>query len=144
MHYIPKVTIQMIREGSIKSEIKKIGSPSDAANLLRGVMEGFDREHFIILALDTKHQVNAIHTVSIGTLNASLVHPREIFKAAILANAESIILSHNHPSGDPAPSREDIEVTARLQKAGEILGIDILDHIIIGDGYYSFKESGQL
>jgi len=87
----------------------------------------------------------AANTVSIGTVNASLVHPREIFKVALLCNASAVILAHNHPSGNPTPSHEDIDITNRLKKAGEILGIEVLDHIIIGDNTWtSFKEKGLI
>lgn len=91
--------------------------------------------------INTKNKPTAIHTVSIGTLNSTVVHPREIFKAAILSNAASIILAHNHPSGDPTPSKEDIGITKRLVDAGELLGITVMDHIIIGENnYVSMKK----
>ena len=90
-----------------------------------------DREYFVCLMLDGKNRISAIHTVSQGSLNQSIVHPRETFKAAILANAASIILAHNHPTGDLTPSREDLEVTRRLKEAGDLLGIKVLDHIIV-------------
>ena len=103
-----------------------------------------DREHFVILALNTRNQISGIHTVSVGSLDTSIVHPRGAFKFAILSNASSIILAHTHPSGDTTPSSEDIELTKRLQKAGEVLGIDVLDHIIIGhdNNYLSFRSKG--
>ena len=105
--------------------------------------EHADREEFLVLLLDGKNKLLGFHVVSVGTLTSSLTHPREIFKAAILANAAAILLLHNHPSGDPAPSAEDISITRRLKEAGELLGIQVLDHIIIGDGrYVSFIESG--
>ena len=99
-------------------------------------------ESFYTFTLDTKNKVTGIFEVSRGTLNASIVHPRDVFQRAILQNANSIILMHNHPSGDPAPSQEDINTTNRLQEAGEIIGIKVLDHIIVGDenNYISFKE----
>ena len=87
----------------------------------------------------------AFHEVSRGTLDTTLVHPREVFKAALLANSSAIILCHNHPSGDPCPSPDDVHLTRRLVDAGTLLGVDVLDHIIVGDGrYYSFKEAGRL
>lgn len=107
-------------------------------------MQGLDRENFVVLLLDTKNKVIGINTVSIGTLNSSLVHPREVFKPAILASAAALILAHNHPSGDPKPSREDIEVTKRLIEAGGLLGIQVLDHIIVGDYCVSLKEQGYI
>lgn len=95
--------------------------------------------------MDTKNQPTFVNVVSIGTLNSSLVHPREVFKVAILGNSVSIIVAYNHPSGDPTPSKEDITITARLKEAGKIIGIDILDHLIIGeDKHISFKEKGIL
>lgn len=107
--------------------------------------EGRDREEFLAVLLDGKGRNIGFNVVSVGTLTASLVHPREVFKAAILANAASIILVHNHPSGDPTPSEEDRALTRRLKQAGELVGIKILDHVVIGDGrFYSFVESGSL
>jgi DNA repair protein RadC len=102
------------------------------------------REHFITLHLDCKNRIICFDRVSVGSLNQSIVHPREVFKAAALSSAASILLMHNHPTADPTPSREDIAITRRLKEAGELLGILVLDHIIIGDGYYSFAEHGAL
>ena len=98
------------------------------------------KESFIALHLDGKNRVNCMEVVSIGSLNQSIVHPREVFKTALLSSAAAIILIHNHPSGDTTPSREDMEITKRLKEAGDILGIKVLDHIIIGEDYYSFTE----
>jgi len=102
------------------------------------------KEHFITLHLDGKNRIVAMDKVSSGSLNQSIVHPREVFKTALLSSAASIILIHNHPSGDPAPSQEDIEVTRRLTEAGGILGIKVLDHIVVGNTYHSFTENGQM
>ncbi len=119
--------------------------PEDAATYAMPRLRYEQREHFALLLLDTKNQVMAFPDVSIGSLNASIVHPREVFRCAISYAASSIILVHNHPSGDPSPSKEDLNVTKRLLKAGEILDIEILDHIIIGDNKYtSLKEQGML
>jgi DNA repair protein RadC len=102
-------------------------------------------EVFAILCLSTKHRVLAYHEVSRGCLDSTLVHPREVFKAAILANAASVVLAHNHPSGDPTPSPDDMTLTRRLVDAGRLIGVDVLDHIVIGDGrYVSFRERGWL
>ena len=102
-------------------------------------------EVFAILCLTTKHRVIAYHEVSRGTLDSTLVHPREVFTAALLAHAAAIVASHNHPSGDPTPSPDDVALTRRLVEVGDVIGIPVLDHIIIGDGrYYSFKEAGRL
>ena len=100
---------------------------------------------FVVLLLDHKNRVTGIDVVSIGSLSASLVHPREVFKAAVLANAAAILVLHNHPSGDPKPSEEDVKITARLAEAGGILGIPLLDHVVVAaDGYTSFAEMGNL
>jgi len=102
------------------------------------------KEHFIALHLDGKNRVVCIDMVSTGSLNQSIVHPRELYKTALLSSAAAVILIHNHPSGDPTPSTEDLEVTRRLREAGELLGIRILDHIVIGETYYSFTERGHI
>lgn len=102
------------------------------------------KEYFLCLHLDVKNRVVALEIVSIGSLNQSIVHPREVYKTALLSSAAAIILVHNHPTGDASPSREDIEVTRRLKEAGELLGIKILDHLIVGERYYSFVEGGLL
>ena len=138
------VSIKMVKESSILYKDRKICSPRDAASIGIEFLKDCDREHLIVCCLDTKNQPTAIHTVSIGSLNSSLVHPREVFKAAILSNAASIILYHNHPSGIPDPSPEDVNITNRIKEAGKILGIDLLDHIIIGssNSYVSIKEKG--
>jgi len=139
------VSIKMIRESSVLYDGRKINTPDDAARLGRMFLEHLDREQMIVCCLDTKNQPISVNLVSIGTLNSSIVHPREIFKVAILSNASSIIIFHNHPSGDPSPSNEDINVTERINECGKILGIDLIDHIIIGfDGFYSLKEKGVL
>lgn len=140
------VSIKMVKESSMLYAERKLKQPEDAVALLRNFLEDADRENFVVVCLNTKSEPTAIHTVSVGTLNSNPVHPREVFKAAILANAATIILAHNHPSGDPTPSREDIEITERLKEAGEILGIEVLDHIIIGDNgrFVSFKARGIL
>jgi len=118
----------------------KITSPLDVVDLVME-MQFLDKEHFKVITLSTKNHVIGIEEVSIGSLNSSIVHPREVFKRAVEKSAASVILIHNHPSGDPEPSKEDIQVTNRLVKAGEILGIEVLDHIIIGEGRYkSLKE----
>lgn len=103
------------------------------------------KEHFVCLFLNTKNHVIGQETLSMGSLNASIVHPREVFRAAIKCSSASIICAHNHPSGDPTPSPEDISLTARLLQAGEIIGIDVLDHLIIGDSsFVSLKEKGHM
>ena len=118
-------------------------APGDAANLLMARLRYEPREHFIIILLSTKNHVLATPTISIGSLNASIVHPRELFREAINHSAAAVILVHNHPSGDPTPSSEDIALTLKLVDAGKILEIHVLDHVIIGDNkYVSLKEKG--
>lgn len=122
-----------------------IRSPQDAAELLTEQLRYLQKEHFVCLFLNTKNHVIAQETLSMGSLNASIVHPREVFRAAMKYSSAAIICAHNHPSGDPAPSPEDISLTTRLLKAGEIVGIDVLDHLIIGDSrYVSLKEKGYM
>ena len=119
----------------------KIQGPEDISNLLMEEMRYLNKEIFNIILLNTKNNVIAIENISIGSLNASIVHPREVFNIAIKRSSSAIILAHNHPSGDPKPSTEDINITKRLIEAGTIIGINVLDHIIIGDGiYFSMKE----
>mgnify|MGYP005750853877 FL=1 len=122
-----------------------IRSPEDAANYVMEEMRFLTQEHFVCLYLNTKNQVIHQQTVFIGSLNASIVHPREVFKEAFRRSAASFICLHNHPSGDPGPSREDIEVTKRLNECGKLIGIELLDHLIIGDQkFVSLKEKGYL
>ncbi|QWU15092.1 RadC family protein [Paenibacillus sophorae] len=122
-----------------------IRSPHDAADILTEQLRYLQKEHFVCLFLNTKNHVIAQETLSMGSLNASIVHPREVFRAAIKCSSASIICAHNHPSGDPTPSPEDISLTRRLLEAGEIVGIDVLDHLIIGDdGFVSMKEQGLM
>ncbi len=122
-----------------------IGGPRDVANLLMPDLRYLKKETLKALLLSTKNHVLAIKTISVGDLSSSIVHPREVFQDAVIASAASIIVAHNHPSGDPTPSAEDVAVTKRLISAGEILGIDVLDHIVIGDGTFaSLKERGLI
>ncbi|MBR5318408.1 MAG: DNA repair protein RadC [Peptococcaceae bacterium] len=119
-----------------------IGSSADAARILQGQLQGLDREHFLVLLLNQKQALISIETVSVGILNGSLVHPREVFKPAIRRSASTMILVHNHPSGVCEPSEQDLQVTQRLKEVGKIVGIEVIDHIIIGeDTYYSFREN---
>lgn len=140
------VSVKLIRESSILYNNRKISKPSDAVDIGKLFLENADREQLIVCCLDTKNQLNNISIVSIGSLSSSIVHPREVFKVAILANSSSIVILHNHPSGDTTPSTEDVNITKRLQECGKILGIDLLDHLIIGsnDCYCSLKERGVL
>jgi DNA repair protein RadC len=121
-------------------ELKPIRGPDDVVALLGRKLKKEQREHFLVLLLNARHEVIGRETVSIGTLNASLVHPREVFRPAISAAAASVVLVHNHPSGDPEPSEEDLGITKRLVEAGELLGIGVLDHVIVASrGVVSFR-----
>lgn len=119
-------------------------SPQDVVNLVTPEMRYLDREHFKVILMNTKNHVIRVETVAIGTLNFCAVHPREVFKSAIKHSSAGIILVHNHPSLNCTPSQQDIEVTQRLVEVGNIIGIDILDHVIIGERYSSFKERGLI
>lgn len=126
-------------------ERQAIHSPEAGAGLVMDEMRLLSQEHFICLYLNTKNEVIHRQTVFIGSLNASIVHPREVFKAAFRHSAASIICFHNHPSGDPSPSREDIAITQRLVECGQMIGIEVLDHIVIGDEkFISLKEKGYV
>jgi DNA repair protein RadC len=139
------VSLKLIRESSVLYKERQIKSPEDAYKLLKPFLVEADREKFVVVCLDTKNQPTAINVCHVGSLNASIVHPREVMKAAILSNSASIIVAHNHPSGHCEPSREDIEVTKRLVEAGRIVGIDVLDHLIVcPERYLSLKEKGYI
>lgn len=131
------------RHSQVDFEKKTINCAQDVHDYVIPELKELDREHFQVLLLDTKNRVIKHETVSIGTLNTSLAHPREIFKKAIRYSCNSVIIVHNHPSGDVTPSKEDIEVTERLMEAGELLGITVLDHVIVGGGYWSYKEENS-
>ncbi|MGE5705050.1 MAG: RadC family protein [Clostridia bacterium] len=131
--------------GNIVGKRPVIRLPRDVADLMMPEMSALTQEHFVCLFLNTKNQVIGKQTIFVGSLDASIVHPREVFKEAIKRSSASVICLHNHPSGDPTPSREDISVTKTLMGAGELVGIALLDHVIIGDGrYISLKEQGYL
>ncbi|MBC8422958.1 DNA repair protein RadC [bacterium] len=117
--------------------------PEDALPLLEEEFRGCDREHFLTLHLDARHRVTRVETVSVGCLDASIVHPREVFKTAVARGAAAVIVAHNHPSGCAEPSRDDLALTARLSDCGRLLGIELLDHIIVGRGEFtSVRERG--
>lgn len=137
-------TLKLVRAGKVCESETRYTSPAEVFWLLRN-MARLDREHFVVLHLDGKNRVIAKETVSIGSQNQSIVHPREVFKAAVHNGSAAIICAHNHPSGDPEPSTEDKTITKRLVEVGGLLGIPIRDHIIIGEGcYYSFCESSNI
>lgn len=121
-----------------------VSSPADVDAHLRPRMAGLEQETFVVLALNTKNEVLSSPTICVGTLTQCSVHAREVFRPAVKAAAASVILAHNHPSGDTRPSPEDLTTTRRMAAAGEALGIEVLDHVILGRGYHSMKEAGQL
>ena len=121
-----------------------VKSPDDVVSLVRGKLKGKKKEYFLALLLDTRGQLIKISEVSIGSLDSSIVHPREVFKEAVSTSAASVIFVHNHPSGDPEPSEDDIKLTERLVQSGEIMGIDILDHIIFSDDKHTSLKSRGL
>jgi len=135
--------LKLTRCGTIADRVP-IDGPTKVMDLLRPLLEDADRELFVVLALDARNRPIGTNIVSMGSLSASLVHPREVFKFAILANANALILAHNHPSGDSEPSRDDTALTKRLQQAGEIMGITILDHLILGEDWTSLNEKGLI
>jgi len=143
---IPIYRVTLVREGKMPTYESRIRSSASAYTVLQEYLDGVDREHFVVMLLDQKNSAIGLHTVSIGSLTASIVAPREVFKVAILANCANILLAHNHPSGDCQPSREDRAITQRLKEAGALLGISVLDHIIVGvEGrYFSFADEGLL
>lgn len=135
-----------LRDPLSTSRVAKVaGFAGDVYRMFAGRGDKLDREEFLVLLLDKKNRMIGYNVVSTGSLTATVVHPREVFKAAVIRNTARIVLVHNHVSGDPAPSREDTAISRRLKQAGEIMGIDVLDHVIIGDGrYFSFQEQGML
>ena len=140
-------TLKMVKEDSVLYEVPVIKSPAEVYQVAKQLLALHEEpeENFCIFCLNAKNKIIGVHTISIGSLTASIVHPREVFKAAMLNNASAIICLHNHPSGDPEPSREDIEITRRLVEAGKLLGINVLDHVIIGEqGYISMKGNGLM
>jgi len=139
------VSLRMVKESSLLYKDRNVRSPQDGYKLFKQFLGELDREYFVVMCLDVKNQPTAINVCHIGSLNASIVHPREVMKTAIMSNSASIIVAHNHPSGKPEPSQEDIDVTKRLAEAGKILGIELMDHLIIGeDTFISLKEKGYL
>ena len=144
---IPGFRIALVREPGVKlAERPQIRVPAEAAPMLAQYIGESDREVFVIAMLTIRHRVLGLHTVSVGCLTSSLVHPREVLKPAILSGAAAFLAAHNHPSGDAEPSTEDIALTRRLAAAGQLLGIELLDHLILGEGgrFVSLRERGVL
>lgn len=141
----PRYRVMLVKESGAHAGDVRISNSSTAHRFLAPLFDGLDREHFMVVALDAKHSVIGINTVSIGSLTLSIVHPREVFKPLILMNASAVLLAHNHPSGDSTPSQEDRALTQRLKEGGDLLGIAVLDHLVLGeDRYYSFADHGAL
>ena len=143
------INLKLIKNKKIMEGIDKaMTNPGIFARVLKSILKTYkvtdrEKEHFWCIGLNTRNNIKYIDLVSLGTLNSSLVHPREVFRLAIYKGVSVLIIGHNHPSGDPAPSNEDIKITQRLIEAGRIIGIEVLDHVIIGGtGYYSLKEHG--
>ena len=140
---LPRYFVSLIREGSCLSNLKAIRTPEDVFAIMAPGYDNAVVETAQMLALDTKNKIIGVFTISIGLLNASIIHPRDVFQRAILSNAASVILIHNHPSGDPTPSSEDITLTRTLSEAGKVMDITVLDHVIVGEGrFVSLKEFG--
>jgi DNA repair protein RadC len=139
-----KVQVQLVRDRAAKKQVV-VENPKEIYKLIKDEIQRWDRERSLAVPLDARNGVIGIDEVACGSVNSSIVHPREVFKAAVLANAVSIVLIHNHPSDDVEPSEDDIEITKRLVEAGKILGIEVIDHLIVSkEGYYSFKDAGLI
>jgi len=142
-----KACFELGKREELEPELKNfdIKDPEAVVKAIRASIKDKAKEHFKLILLNPRNKIIGISTISIGTLNASLVHPREVFKDAITHSAASVVLAHNHPSGDPEPSEDDITITKRLIEAGKILGVEVIDHIIVGkNGFFSFKEKGLI
>lgn len=140
----PLVRVALVRERLVAYE-RQVDGPSSAAAFAMEVLRDRDREAFLVVHLSTKRDVLSAEVVAVGTLDAVLVHPREVFKGAVLAGARSVIVAHNHPSGHTEPSEQDLHVTRQLLAAGEVLGVDVDDHIIVGDGVWrSLRQTTDL
>jgi DNA repair protein RadC len=143
---LPRYKIMLVKEPeAVFTSYPRYGNSRELFEAFREEFTTLDREFFFMITLDSKNRTIGYHTISMGSLSASVVHPREVFKPAILESSAAVVFLHNHPSGDPAPSREDRECTNRLTAAAKILGIRVLDHIIFGEAdYYSFADAGML
>ena len=143
MKKIDVVKVYVKKEQSLQIEKDIIKKPEQVFEVVKNFLGEVDREYLIVIVLDVKNKINSISVASVGTLNSSIVHPREVFKTAILANGASIILAHNLPSGDTSPSKDDINITTRIKECGVLMGIELLDHVILGDEkFISLKNEG--
>ena len=144
---VARYRLLLVKDGSVPTSWdRQLRQSSDVAKLMVDVVAGLDREAFFVVLLDGKNRVSGINLVSLGSLTAALVHPREVFKAAIAGSAAAVVLVHNHPSGDPTPSAEDLALTRRLCEVGDLVGIRVLDHVVLGDGgaFRSLADEGLL
>jgi len=142
-----KACFELGKREDLEPEVKDfdVKNPEGVVKAIRASIQDKAKEHFKLILLNPRNKIIGISTISVGTLNASLVHPREVFKDAIKHSAASVVLAHNHPSGDPEPSEDDLTITKRLTEAGKILGVEVMDHIIIAkNGFFSFKERGLI
>lgn len=138
----PRHRIMLVRDATVAYS-QTLRTSAEVYALLRDEAATWDREHFLVLALDGKNRLLGVETISVGTLTASLVHPREVMKGLLLANAAAFIVAHNHPSGDPTPSAEDVAITKRVKDCAELFGIRLLDHVVVGfERYVSFSDDG--
>lgn len=138
------VSVRLVREASMMYKKRTVGRPADGYEIFKEFLEDLDREAFVVLSLNTKNQPLSINTAHIGNINSSIISPACVMRVAILSNAASIMVAHNHPSGDTSPSEADIQVSKRLEEAAELMGIRLLDHLIIGDeAFLSMKEEGH-
>ena len=144
---ISRYRLLLVKDGTVPTSWDRhVRQPRDVANFMAPLAAGLDREYFWCLALDGKNRASSLHVVSIGSLTAALVHPREVFKPAIISNAAAIVLIHNHPSGDPTPSAEDLSLSRRLCEVGDLVGIKVLDSIVLGEAgsFRSLADDGLL
>lgn len=145
MYYVPAFKVMLVKESQQASHKTKISTSQDVYDIAKSYLYGADREHFVVIMLDIRNYIIGINTVTIGNIQSCIVNPREVFKPALIAGASSVILVHNHPSGDVYPSPDDLHLTDKLKQAGDILQIKVIDHIIVTDSnYLSLKDKGQM
>lgn len=144
-NHISVVSVKLVKEKQIHKYLEPIRKPNDAASIMRDLIGDKDRENLLVIGVDTKGNITHIEYAHRGTLTDTTIHSREIYKAAIISNSKGIIIGHNHPSGDVSPSEADNLATEKIRQAGEIIGIDLIDHIIVAnDSYYSIKEKRKV
>lgn len=142
--YVPLVRMYAVREKKLQYNGKSVDSPEKVVELAKQILENADREYLLVLSIDNQYRPVAMEIVSIGTIDYAIAEPREILKHALITNASGLILVHNHPGGKCIPSSYDIKITERIKKAGNFLGIKVQNHVIVGNGYFSFAESGMM